>query len=165
MEEQFHAWIDAHQASILRISRFYTFDKEEQKDLYQEILLQVWRSMPRFQGQCQVGTWIYRVAVNTALMFRRSLGRRKDRPGQFPAQEPFEGPSIEQQMDDQTRLSWLYRAIGQLKDIDRTLILLYLEDLSYEDISAVTGLSTNHVGVRLHRIRQQLSHLANLQGQ
>ena len=164
MEEQFHAWVNAHHASIQRISRFYTFDKEEQKDLYQEILLQLWRSMPRFREQCQVGTWVYRIAVNTALMFRRSLGRRKERTGDFPAHEPSEGPSVERQMDEEAQLRWLYKAIGHLKDIDRTLVLLYLEDLSYQEMASVTGLSENHVGVRLHRIRQQLSHLANLQG-
>lgn len=155
MEEQFQDWVAENQGRIHSVCRFYTWEEEERKDLYQEILYQVWTSMPRFKGDSSPGTWIYRIAVNTALMFRRTAGRRKDTERLEQVQEPFSSPvesSIEQA--EEQRLLW--QAIRSLSEADQTLVLLYFEELSYQEISEVTGLSVSNVGARLSRIRKKL---------
>lgn len=158
MEQQYLAWIAEQQERLSRICRFYARDAAERQDLYQDILYQIWKAMPRFRGDSSPGTWIYRIAVNTALMHRRTQGRRKETALETPPELAHDA-SIESNLDREAQLSALYRAIDQLKDLDRTLILLFLEELSYEEMAEVTGLTVNHVGVRLSRAKKRLSNL------
>ncbi len=157
MEQRFLAWVQEYQERLVRICRFYTFHSEEEKDLYQEVLIQIWKSMPRFREESSPGTWVYRIAVNTALMYRRTLGRRKEQTSFDQLPDVIEQPDPEGNMDQQTRMQWLREAIANLGELDRTIVLLYLEELSYDEIAEVTGLSVSNVGVRLNRIRKKLS--------
>ncbi len=157
MEKQFLEWVGQYQARILNVCRFYTWEPEEQKDLYQEILLLVWKSMPRFREESSPGTWIYRIAVNTSLMFRRTAGRRKEDPILEKVEEPIAETSLESKMDQESELLALRKAISTLKELDQTLVMLYFEELPYQDIAAITGLSTTNVGARLSRIKKLLT--------
>ncbi len=129
----------------------YARDEPEARDLLQEVYVNVWRRLDGFRGEAALKTWLYRVAVNTCLMHRRKrVLKTVDLDQADACHEPA---------SDNPQLATLRAAIRRLPRRDRLLILLYLEDLSYGEISAVTGESTSNVGVRLHRIRKTLTQL------
>lgn len=157
MEEQYLAWVEKHRSRILNVCRFYAWEAEEQKDLYQEILIQIWKSMPRFREESSPGTWIYRIAVNTSLMFRRTAGRRKEDPVLEKIDEPASDAGLEAKIDQESELLALRKAIATLKELDQTLVMLYFEELSYQEISEITGLTVTNVGAKLSRIKKRLT--------
>lgn len=143
--------VTIHQAGLHRLCLGYVYDQEEAKDLVQEVFVKVWKHLPDFRGEAVLRTWVYRIAVNTCLMHLRKkkvptipliLDRATDRAE----------PTVEDE-----RLAALRAAIRQLPARDRILILLYLDDHSYEQIANVMGLSVSNVGARLTRIRKKLS--------
>ena len=116
----------------------YAFEHADRQDLFQEIVLQVWRSVDAFRGQSSVPTWMYRVALNTALAWTRKEGRHRR------GKEPFEGlegmlTTVSAEKRD-PRVEWLYHQIAQLKDVDRSVALLLLDGFSYKEIAAIVGL-------------------------
>ena len=122
--------------------------------MYQEIVLQLWHAYPRFRGEAKFSTWLYRVAINTAIS---GLRKRKDFIESF---EPDDLPSNEQDSPYQEeQLAQLYRAIEQLNDIDKAIVMLYLEDKSYEDMEEIMGISSGTLRVKMNRIRQKLRQL------
>ncbi len=135
---------------IIAIVRSYARPNDYQ-DLYQEILLQMWRGLDGFEGRSAPSTWVYRVALNTAITYRRRNGHRMEPPARSLSEsnrEPAAPPSPENE------ILILEEFLGSLGKIDRAVFLLYLEDLSYREISDVTGLTENHVGVRICRLRK-----------
>ena len=140
----FEKWLHSHAAILHKVSRAFAYP--EPGDLYQEMLLQLWLSIPYFRGQCKDSTWIYRVALNTAVTWRR---KERKHTG-----VPLETEPPARCADE--RLEELYAAIRQLKPIDRTLMLLHLDGYSYQEIAEITGLSTSNVGVRLLRCKDRL---------
>lgn len=158
-ETRFKSWLEAHGSTVLKVARAYTRTVEEGQDLAQEILLQVWRSLPQFQGRASVATWFYRVALNTALSWHRNEGRRRARqqPLLEPEELPVTGPDSAEQYAQREVVERLYTAIRQLPKADAALVLLYLDDLSYRQIAEVLGISENHVGVKLNRARKALA--------
>jgi RNA polymerase sigma-70 factor (ECF subfamily) len=143
--------IDEHQGIIHKICLVYTDDEDDRKDLFQEILLNAWRSFPSYEYRAKFSTWLYRVALNTALM-----GLRRRRP------ETIDVHSVADLLPappepDREDVRILYRTIESLPPGDKALILLYLDDLSYQEISEITGLSENHVGVKINRIKKKLA--------
>ncbi|MBI5387253.1 MAG: sigma-70 family RNA polymerase sigma factor [Verrucomicrobia bacterium] len=155
----FRTWVGQYLALIGRIARAYTASEEDCEDLVQEVLLQVWRSIPRFEGRASASTWIYRVALHTALAWQRKDRRRRERflpLLEVPAaEEP--GESNTGQTDEIVGL--LYAAIRRLPKADAALVLLYLDDLSYRDMAEILGITESHVGVKLNRARKQLAEL------
>jgi RNA polymerase sigma factor (sigma-70 family) len=154
----FSELVAQHHASIYRICRAYLYDKSHVDDLYQEILVQVWRSLGNFKGQAQIGTWIYRVAVNTAITY--NLQHRKTQTDALPdtinlPYDPGNAHNKEQQ------LTQLENALAKLEDQDRLIISLVLEDLSYKEIAEICGSNTNNIGVRISRIKARLLKLMN----
>ena len=161
-ESLFKSWLRDHGGAVLKVARAYTFTTEDCQDLVQEILLQVWRSMPRFQGRASPTTWFYRVALNTALGWRRKERRRQVR--QQPILEEVEDVSVAgvdcaQQIVQRETVERLYAAIRQLPKTDAALVLLYLDDMSYRQIAEVLGISENNVGVKLNRAKKALGQL------
>jgi RNA polymerase sigma-70 factor (ECF subfamily) len=142
-----------HLGIIMKVALGFVGGPADRDDLFQEILIALWQSAPRFNGQAKLSTYVYRVALSTALNWKRSrkrYGRKLDDYTQaLPALTAAPGPESE-------RLRWLYARIHELPPVDRSLILLSLDRLSYGEIAAITGLSESNVGVRLHRIKQQL---------
>ncbi len=157
----FTRWLEEHSASVLKVARAYTLTSEDCQDLAQEILMQAWRSLPKFKGKASAATWFYRVALHTAMNWRRN-----DQP-----RRQFQKPLLEVQtlVTDQTDasqdvelqelLDQLYKAIHQLPPTDVALVLLYLDDMSYREMASVLGISESNVGVRLNRAKKALARL------
>jgi RNA polymerase sigma-70 factor, ECF subfamily len=160
-EAVFRRWLHEYGGAVLKVARAYTLTAEDCQDLAQEILLQVWRSLPQFQGRASASTWVYRVALNTALGWHRKEGRRRARqqPLLEPEELPVTGLDSAQQLQQREVVERLYAAIRQLPKADGALVLLYLEDLSYRQIAEVLGISESNVGVKLNRAKKALSEL------
>ncbi|HIJ66875.1 MAG TPA: RNA polymerase sigma factor [Planctomycetes bacterium] len=159
-EQIFKRWFDEHKRLLFRIVRIYASSLDEQDDLFQEILLHLWKSVPNFKGLAKETTWIYRVALNTALLWRRSRRRRRKRFRKsiinfedIPA-SPADSSSAQ---ENHKLFDQLYKAIRQLPVIDSCVVLMHLEGLGYEDMTKVLGISKNHVGVRLNRAKKALA--------
>jgi len=146
---------------ILKICRVYARDPSDQDDLYQEILFQIWRALPNLRDGHFANTWLYRVALNTALSFVRKDRSRRARltvcDGNQLQQLPENPASPDPHKSEQ--LAQMFRAISQLDDLEKAAITLFLEDLSYEQIASVMGITENNVGVMLHRAKKKLSTL------
>lgn len=156
-EQRFLGLVSENEPRLRRISRAYSRDRAESEDLYQEILVQLWRSLPTYRGESAPGTWVYRVALNTALGQRRRQAARPDGPlDPRHAERVGGGPRPDDGLERREQLDRLYGAIGQLPEVDRALVMMYLDDHSYREMAEVVGLSESNVGVRLHRIRKRL---------
>ena len=157
-EQQFLTLIHQNDARLRHICRVYSRDAESYKDLHQEILLQLWRSLPSFTGASSPDTWLYRVALNTALAHSRRQSARATVPLDEVASEVDDATagSGDELLDAKERSERLYTAIDRLDEIDRMLVTMYLDEQSYRDMADVIGISVNHIGVRLHRIRKTL---------
>ena len=159
----FAAWLDEHGSSVMKVARAYTLNSEECQDLAQEILLQAWLSLPKFEGKANVATWFYRVALNTAMNWQRKDKRRRTR--QQPLLEvqviaPAASDCIDQVQQRET-VEQLNEAIHRLPKTDAALVLLYLDEMSYREMAEVLGISESNVGVKLNRAKKALSELMN----
>lgn len=153
LHDRFVGQIHAAQGILHRVCAVYSRTREERQDLWQEILLQLWRAFPAFRGHSSFSTWMYRVALNTALMHRRSRSRAYPTiPIEDITLPATAGPGVETQ--EGVRL--LYDSIRGLDPLDRAVILLRLEEKSYGEIAEVTGLSEGNVSVRLVRAKEKL---------
>ena len=157
---RFDAWLAEHRGIVYKLARVYAPLPSDEADLVQEMLVQLWRSLANYLEQCRPSTWTYRVCLNTALTWQRGERRRGSLTppavspaAELPALEPRPGWTTEQA----ELLERLYQAVRALPPSERTLVVLSLDDLSYREISEVTGLSENHVGVALTRVRKKLS--------
>ena len=150
-ERMFEELFQRHKAPIQRLCFAYLNAADEVEDLFQEIMSNVWHALPKFRGEAQAGTWLYRIAVNTALLYRRKWKR-----GEPLVEVADPSAGAHQNLEDQERIAALGRAIGVLPDQDRLVITLLLEGLSYREIGEVTGLTVNYVGVKLSRIKQAI---------
>lgn len=154
MEQNFLETIGEHQRIIYKVSRMYRNTPEDQQDLFQEIVYQLWRAFPGFRGESRITTWIYRIALNTAM-----ASYRKQKPPISLTEHPPDLAEATESISE--REEWLFRALRTLSEPERALISLYLEDYSYAEIASVTGISENYVGVKLNRIKEKLKILSN----
>ena len=143
--------MDENQGIVHHICALYTDNREDHNDLFQEILLQLWSSFKSFQHQSKFSTWLYKVALNTAVSHLR--GKNKIKFTTLDDVENLAGHSLEF-LDEEIKN--LYQAIRMLSKIDRAIIMLYLDEHSYHEISEITGLSSSNVGVRINRIKSKL---------
>ena len=144
---------------IYKICKLYA-DGEDQEDLKQEIIYQLWKSYPNYRGDSKFQSWMYRVALNTAML---GLRARKMKYTGLTDQELRVSEDPFDKQDEEARVKLLYRQISKLKDLDKTIIFLYLEQCSYEEIAEITGISTKNVSVRLVRIREKLRKMLHIQ--
>ena len=149
----FESWIDAHKAILFKVARVYGATHSDREDLFQEIALQVWHSVEAYRGDCAATTWIYRVALNTALAWRRK--ERKHGQG-LQDIGAATGLLIAPSGPD-PRLDWIYQRIAELDEGNRALALLMLDGFSYRDMSQILGLSESNVGVKINRIKAALA--------
>lgn len=153
-EAEFLELIRDNQGIIYKLVGLYANDPEEKRDLYQEVLLQTWKAWPSFRGASKFSTWLYRICLNTILTQKRKVNRVKYTDSLEDLSPHVENGSIEQQ--DVKRLR---AAVRQLAETDRALVSLHLDGYDNGEISAVLGITPNHVAVKLHRVKQQLSNL------
>ena len=154
MKEDFLQNITQNQGIIHKVTRIYCDNEDDRKDLFQEILIQSWKSYDKFREQSKFSTWMYRVAINTAItnFKKEAKSRKKSEIGKdlyLLADEPYDEEKEE-------HLKLLYEAINQLTGIEKSITLLYLEDKQYEEISEITGISQNYVRVKMNRIKKKL---------
>lgn len=149
-EKEFTSLIDQNRGIIYKVIRLYVRHEEDERDLFQEILYQAWRSFPNFKGNSKFSTWLYRVALNTVLTFKR-------RPQLVVPHEDLSalGASTgEKHAHEETEA--LYIAIRELNEIDRMIISLHLDGYENEEVADIAGLTKNNVAVKLHRIKEAL---------
>jgi len=156
MQEKFQEEIFQHQALVHKICRIYRDTKEEREDLFQDIIYQLWKAYPQFQGRSKVSTWMYRIGLNTAMATFR---KQKITYSALNHQQEFAEKPNEVDSDRRDQLLW---AVKQLNDADRAIVTLYLDDLSYQEISEVIGINENYVGVKLNRIKEKIKELLNI---
>ena len=158
-ETIFRRWLDEHVGLMWKVVRGCAAAPQDQDDLFQEVLLNVWSSIRAFRGEAKETTWIYRVAFNTALAWRRVERRRREGHERFLKFEvsPKAHPSHLEALPEQEIVERLYAAIRQLPKVDASLALMHLDGLSYQETAEVLGISENYIGVKLNRIRKQLA--------
>lgn len=152
--EIFEEWIERYQSLIFKAVRAYAFSPHDHDDLFQEIAIQLWRSVPNFRGDSADSTWIYRVALNTAVKWSRTERKHNEKRSSFDSVKHILRRREDTPRDE--RLDWLYEEIGRLDEVDRSLTLLMLDGFSYREMSEILGISESHVGVKIHRIKKHL---------
>lgn len=150
----FSDWLEDHKATLFKVVRAYAFEHADRQDLFQEVAIQVWRSVDAFRGDSSVRTWMYRVALNAAISWTRSQDRH--RQGKQPL-EVVDGLLAASAAEADPRVEWLYRQIAQLKDVDRSVALLMLDGFPYKEIAAIAGISEGNVAVKINRIKATLT--------
>jgi RNA polymerase sigma factor (sigma-70 family) len=153
MRKEFVDILNNHRGLIYKVCHLYCDDPEDRKDLFQEIVLQVWKSLGSFRQESTIGTWMYRIALNTAI----THFRKEKRLGGKVSLSDIDIPDLNDSSEKEDQLKELFKAIEDLDRIDKSIILLYLEEKNYEEISEITGLTRTNVGVRLNRIKIKLS--------
>jgi RNA polymerase sigma-70 factor (ECF subfamily) len=150
----FSEWLAEHKVTLFKVVHAYAFEHADRQDLFQEIVFQVWRSVDAFRGDSSVRTWVYRVALNTAIAWTRKEGRHQR------GKEPFEEEGLLTTASGEARnprVEWLYQQIALLKDVDRSVALLLLDGFSYKEIAAIVGITESNVGVKINRIKLALA--------
>ncbi len=157
----FTAWLEDYRGIIVKVTRSFAHSPADAAELEQELQLQLWISLKSYGGEAKPSTWIYRVCLNTALTWRRSMARREKHldPTADVALVAAESVSPADRAGEREMLEKLYAAIQALPDFDRALVLLSLDELPYREIAEITGLTENHVGVALTRARKRLAAL------
>ncbi|MBX9601841.1 MAG: sigma-70 family RNA polymerase sigma factor [Bryobacteraceae bacterium] len=156
--EKEHRFAEIYRDNRMRLIRFcrgFLGGDGDADDLFQEIMLQVWRGLDGFEHRSQASTWLYRIAVNSALLYRHRL-RRRGTPGPADEELPAQSPSPLARAEWSEQLDALLRAIATLPPPDRLLAALLLEGFTYKEMAEILGISTNHAGVRVSRLRQKL---------
>lgn len=152
-EEQFTELIQQNSGIIHKVILLYVDDIQERADLYQEILLQAWKSFGSFRRESKFSTWLYRVSLNTVFTFNRKTSRKPDTTSFEEVEFKEPSDSTEEKTDTKSVLMML---IKKLDEIDRMIISLHLDGYSNKEIADITGLSTNNTGVKLHRVKERL---------
>jgi RNA polymerase sigma-70 factor (ECF subfamily) len=153
-EGHFLEILGRHEQIINKVVRIYGVGAENRRDLFQEIVYQLWRSFGSFKGESSISTWLYRVALNTAIT---SLRKSKKVPEHAELNDQFvRTPGSFDLSNRSEQVQQLYSAIRSLGEVDRALVMLYLEELSYREIAEVLGLTEDNVGVKLNRIKTKL---------
>jgi len=154
MEKEFLKSIHDYQKMIHKICKMYRDSREDQEDLFQEIVYQLWKSYPNFKRESKISSWIYRIALNTAMAIYRKPKLLVDYVDKIPEQAHT---GIAQQVSENEEI--LFDALRTLNNTDKALISLFLEDFSYQEIAAITGITESNTGVRLNRIKIKLKNI------
>ncbi len=151
IEQEFLQKIEKHKGIIFKISKMYMDNKDDREDLFQEITYQVWKAYSGFRGDSQFSTWLYRIALNTAIVFLKSEKKRS-----FIENEDFTDYKIiqdEYDLEKEEKMAVMYNAINQLNPIDKAFIFYYLEDFSGKEIAEQMGISEGNVRVKMNRAK------------
>ena len=150
-EKAFIALVKAYERIIYKVCYLYATPAISLEDLYQEVLVNLWKGYPHFRGESKPSTWVYRIALNTCISFLR-----KEKNAPLFVELSSEADRMDEEDETHQMLRKLYDLIARLSQIEKSLILLYLEDKSYEEIAEITGFSQTNVATRLSRIKEKL---------
>tara|TARA_Y100000815_G_scaffold270845_1_gene296300 strand:- start:7869 stop:8363 length:495 start_codon:yes stop_codon:yes gene_type:complete len=160
LENKFVELLEENQNIVHKICRLYTHDQESHNDLFQEVTIQLWKAYPKFRGDSKFSTWMYRVALNTAItLYRKSKKKVKTQDYESVM---YRIPSTDYDDTIEEQLKLMYSAIKQLNDIDKALVFLYLEDKPYSEISEMLGISEVNARVKMNRVKGKLKELLNV---
>lgn len=148
----FETWFGQYKGLLFKIVRAYTSTPMDQDDLFQEIAIQTWYSIPAFRQESSASTWIYRIAINTAIKWVV----KERRHYQTEEIESIQYILVENKVQPDDRLDWLYKEIHRLNEIDRSIALLLLDGFSYKEMAGILGITESNVGVKINRIKKQL---------
>lgn len=154
-EEVFLSVIESHKGILYKVVNAYCKDEENRKDLIQEIIFQLWKSFDRYNNQYKYSTWIYRIALNVSISFYRRESVRQPVTS-FYNEQVLQVTEEGQHSEKDEHLQQLHQFITELRDMDRALMLLYLEEKSYKEMAEITGLSETNIGTRIGRIKMVL---------
>lgn len=154
MQTAFLKIMEDHQGIIYKVCKMYRDSREDQEDLFQEIVLQLWKSYPKFRDESKVSTWMYRIALNTAIATFRKNKIELDFKESIPKE--YHSDYTELSSENEERL---FEAIRTLNKAERAMIALYLEDYLYKEIAEITGITENYVGVKISRIKEKLKNI------
>jgi RNA polymerase sigma-70 factor (ECF subfamily) len=156
-QHEFVQLLNQHQALIYKVCNLYGQETTGREDLFQEIVVQLWKAYPRFRGDSKFSTWLYRIALNTAIS---GLRKRKNHIASFePENLPTEIQDEIYNKEKELQLDQLYDAIRKLSEIERALVMLYLEDKSYEEMEEILGINQNNLRVKMNRIKEKIRKL------
>ena len=156
LEKEFLEMIEAQKRTIYKVCYIYANNQDDLNDLFQETVLNLWKSFPRYRGDSKLVTWVYRIAMNTCITFLRRSGTR-------PQAIPLTADMAQIAADEGTaaQLQELYKLINQLGKLERALILLWLEERSYQEMADILGISKANVAVKLNRVKEKLKKMSN----
>ena len=158
IKSDFVKLIKENEGIIFKVTTFYTNNEHDQNDLYQEIVYQLWKSFDSFRNESKISTWMYRVALNTSITY---LKKQKRRGTQVPIDRVILNKTDWSNSLHEEMVKTLYAQITKLNDLEKGIVLLYLEGNSYEEIANITGFTVTNVGTRLGRIKQKLKSAIN----
>lgn len=153
LEQQYKEVIHTYKLVIFRVCTMYASEKAPVMDLYQETLINIWKGYPKFRGESKLSTWIYRVAINSCITFMR---KERNAPEYVHINEQIENYLPQESDEKKEMLKQLYRMISKLEPLEKSIILLYLEEKNYDEISEIVGLSSTNVGTKINRIKEKL---------
>jgi len=156
-QERFITLLESNIGIILKISKAYTNTAQDREDLINDIAFEMWKAFPNFKGKSKISTWVYRIALNTSMNYKRNSRRKKE----F-IQGAIELSNIEQsiEIDNNPLIEMLYDCITELDEFSKAIILLYLDGYKHDEIAEITGISRTNVGTRISRIKEQLKNKA-----
>lgn len=153
LEKDFMNMIKLHERIIYKVTSFYADIDQTTNDLYQEVIVNIWKAYPSFRGESKVSTWIYRIALNTCITFFRRSKRKPIHTDLII--------DIADTPDNNEDIAELYRLINKLGKIEKALVLLYLEEKTYKEIAEITGLTVTNVSTKISRIKEKLKKMSN----
>lgn len=154
MEREFLQIIKKNQGIIHKVCNIYCDDQDDRNDLFQEIVAQLWKSFPSFREESKFTTWMYRVALNTAITTFKKTKRRPDQ--NRLTYENFQVKDENYDTETEDEIKNLHRAVAQLTGVEKSIVLLFLENKKYEEIAEITGITQNYVRVKMNRIKKKL---------
>ena len=155
LDTTFAQMIREHKSTIYTVCFMFSKDSDEVSDLFQEVLINLWKGYASFQNRSSVDTWIWKVSFNTCISYERKKQKRATLPLTMDIN------LFEDKDEDSRQIRQLYDRIHRLKPFDRAIVLLWLENMSYAEIGAIVGISTKNVSVRLYRIKEELKKMSN----
>jgi RNA polymerase sigma-70 factor (ECF subfamily) len=156
-EKEFEKHLREHELLLFKVCRIYASSEADREDLFQEIVIRLWKAYPGFQGESKFSTWLYRVAINTAISgFRKKKIFIKNYE---PAIMPEPAGEYGDHGDEEEKLQQLYKAIDQLNPVEKAIVMLYMEDRSYQEMQQIIGLSEGNLRVKMNRIKEKLRQL------
>ena len=153
LDRKFADIVQTHDAMIRRVCLGYAHSAQDLEDLYQDVLVNIWRGLPHFKGQSAINTWIYRITLNTCVSSIRLRSRRVE---YTPIDGVIEVP--DDSMESHQAINDLYECIATLTSLDKAIVMMWLDEYTYDEIAEIVGLNRNSVATRLHRAKQKLKH-------